>query len=188
MVYLEGKKNPVRADSIQTGDVLQGASEVVKITKVTRNGVYTPLTASGKIVVDGVQASSYISMQEAGTEFIQCQGVNLPMSQQDFVHTVLSPFRLLCQGVSSSLCESANEDGIPHYVDYGMKFIQWADKTQTLPVQILILVAAFFVFGTSMFLENVFGASWTPLVALVMGMAYTFTKAKGISVRKAKAV
>ena len=54
MVYLQDDPNPVTADSVKVGDVFQGKNgEVKKIKTVTKEGVYTPLTPSGSVVVDG---------------------------------------------------------------------------------------------------------------------------------------
>jgi Hint module len=43
LVFVEGKVNPVRADSVKVGDFLQGG-EVKSIKTIQRAGVYTPLT------------------------------------------------------------------------------------------------------------------------------------------------
>merc|ERR1712176_74063 len=56
LVFVDGKTNPVRADSIKVGDILLKAAEdknavVEKIELVTRNGIYNPLTSSGTIQV-----------------------------------------------------------------------------------------------------------------------------------------
>ena len=67
LVFVDGKTNPVRADSIQVGDRLQAETSnavVKKIMLVTRNGIYNPLTSSGTIQVNGIAASSYIAFQE----------------------------------------------------------------------------------------------------------------------------
>lgn len=43
LVFIEGKVNPVRADSVKVGDFLQGG-EVKSIKTIQRSGLYTPLT------------------------------------------------------------------------------------------------------------------------------------------------
>ncbi|CAB9527359.1 Desert hedgehog protein [Seminavis robusta] len=97
LVFVHGKTNPVRADSIQVGEVLQGAvltAKVSKIGRVVRKGLYVPLTPSGTVVVDGMQASSYISLQKDSAEYIELRGGWQIMPFQDYVHLALSPFRL----------------------------------------------------------------------------------------------
>ena len=56
----------IPASKVKIGDVLQampGAAFVTSIRKVHRYGAYAPLTFSGKIVVNDVQASTYVSYQ-----------------------------------------------------------------------------------------------------------------------------
>merc|ERR1719230_797254 len=84
LIFLDGKKNPVRADSVKVGDVLQaeGKNAVVeKIELVTRTGIYNPLTSSGTIQVNGIIASNYVSFQKENHEYIELQGgIEMPMS------------------------------------------------------------------------------------------------------------
>lgn len=191
LVYLHGKSNPVRADSVRAGDVLQSTratlAEIKKVRHIKRTGVYTPLTTTGKLVVDDIHASSYISLQKTAPEFMQLKGVDIPLAQQDAVHLALSPFRVLCMGVSSSLCQASNEEGIPHYVASGMQFVRWADNTQPLWIQILSITLALVFFGISIFLESTVGASMAPSVILVTGLIYAISKVYGLSVRATKA-
>jgi len=189
LVYLEGKTNPVRADSIKVGDVLKADNKdgtVKKITTVQRDGIYTPLTPSGTVVVDGAVASSYISLQKTATEHVELQG-GIPtfMSYQDFIHMTLSPFRMFCMGVSSDLGNVYTEDGVPVYAAYGMELLHWANR-QNIFIQALVLFAVFIVTGACMILENTFGASMAP-AALVAGVGmYAFMKHNNVSLRAQK--
>jgi len=66
LVYANGKL--LRADEVAVGDLLVdadvGASAVVQIeTGVAKKGLYNPHTVHGDIVVDGVIASTYTSVQ-----------------------------------------------------------------------------------------------------------------------------
>merc|ERR1712187_386955 len=57
LVFVNGKSNPVRADSIRVGDCLQAENSIAiveKITTISRNGIYNPLTSSGTIQVNGI--------------------------------------------------------------------------------------------------------------------------------------
>jgi hypothetical protein len=192
LVYVADKVNPVRADSIKVGDVLRSASDadatVIKISNIQRKGVYAPLTPSGSVVVDGVLASSYISLQSNAKEFVELQGGITPgMSQHDYVHLGLSPFRLVCMGISSSLCSSYNEDGMPHYAAFGIKLNKWA-HAQNVALQTLTLLAVILLSGVCMMLENTFSATYAPLVVFAAGFIFALLKASCVSVRKAKTI
>jgi len=99
MVFLEGKLDPIPASLVMVGDgiatLASGESHTVtKIDKVVRNGFYNALTADGTIVVDGVVASTYASL--TGKEHIGVGGMQF-MSQHDFVHSAVTPIRVVCK-------------------------------------------------------------------------------------------
>ena len=101
LVFLSGRMNPVRADSIKVGDELRGATSGARVTKIAhvhKQGLYAPLTAKGSVVVDGIVASSYISLQSSADEYVELQGGFKVMSQHSFVHMTLAPFRFFCMG------------------------------------------------------------------------------------------
>lgn len=186
LVFLDGKSNPVRADSVKVGDVLKGSSAVTKVSTIVREGIYAPFTAEGTVVVDGVVASSYISLQENAKEYVELQGgIATMFSQHDYVHLGLSPFRLMCMGISSSFCSDYNEDGIPSYPAFAIRLNEWA-HSQNVVVQSLVLLAVLLLTGVCMLLENTFGATWAPVVVFALGAAATLTKASGVSFRANK--
>jgi len=69
-------RSPVMAGQLEVGKcvLVQGAdgelmtTPVVSIEKTTKTGIYSPLTASGSIVVDGVLASCYSSVESEGLQ------------------------------------------------------------------------------------------------------------------------
>jgi hypothetical protein len=192
LVYVADKVNPVRADSIKVGDILRSASDadatVTKISNIQRKGVYAPMTPSGSVVVDGIVASSYVSLQSNAKEFVEFQGgISTGVSQHDYVHLGLSPFRLVCMGISSSLCASYNEDGMPHYAAFAVKLNEWA-HAQNVVLQALTLLAVILLTGVCMMLENTFNATYAPLVVLATGATFATLRASRFSVRKAKTV
>jgi hypothetical protein len=72
LVYKEGHAHPVQASTIKPGDVLYGENDarltVQNVKSVVRtDGAYAPLTPSGKIMVDGIKASTYASLQKKMT-------------------------------------------------------------------------------------------------------------------------
>ena len=186
LVFLEGKINPVRADSIQVGDVLRGDSAVVKkIKTVNRKGVYSPLTPSGSIIVDGILASSYISLQKESKEYVQLQGGFAIMSYQEFIHMALSPFRMFTMGVSSSMGNTYTDDGLPTFAAGGIKFAKWAEE-QNIFIQIVLFVAFFALTGVCMVVENTFGPTMAPVAMAAGASAYALMKSSNISVRAQK--
>lgn len=180
MVFLQGQSSPVRADSVQVGDVLKGASAGVPVTQigsVVKQGLYAPLTKDGSIIVDGIVASSYISLQDSA-HMVQVNGVDMPLSQHTFIHMSLAPLRMICSLVE---CTSLDEQGIFPYVAHGMKFIHWG-QTQNLLVQLVILAIALTCLVAFTMIENSIGAP------LAVAAAYGIMKVNGVSARKVKTV
>merc|ERR1712157_230972 len=96
LVFVDGKTNPVRADSIKVGDLLKAENKnavVEKIELVTRNGIYNPLTSSGTIQVNGIATSNYISFQKQNNEHIEFQGGIEIMSHHDAAHVAMTTYR-----------------------------------------------------------------------------------------------
>jgi hypothetical protein len=186
MVFLNGKSNPVRADSVKVGDALQDGSaglSVKKISTVTRKGLYAPLTPDGTLMVDGIKASSYITLQDEAVEHVELQHGVKAMSQHFGIHLVLSPLRMLCRGVSPGVCQMYDADGMPHYVSGGIKVLQWFDSLNLpLTVQVLLLSFAFVVFGLFYVTEMavVAGITYAPAIAFFVAGAAALAKALDI--------
>jgi 4-amino-4-deoxy-L-arabinose transferase-like glycosyltransferase len=137
------------------------------------------------VVVNGIAASSYISLQENGEEYVIMQGGFSVMSYQDFIHMALSPYRLFTMGVSSRMGNSYTEDGIPTFAAAGMDLAKWADG-QSILVQVFLLVCFLVVAGASMVMENTFGPSMAPLAMLAGATAYGMMTKFNISIRANK--
>ena len=174
LVFLKGNINPVRADSVKVGDIVQGTGldanefdfRVKKIRTLKRNGLYNPLTPSGTLIVnDGVVASTYISLSKSVDYFGGAMGV---MSHQTYVHWMLAPFRLLCMGVSPSICNaSLDEHGIPHYISFGMALHKLVQKQNSF-VQMIFFGIVTMLCGICLLIETVFGASVGPITFLFL--------------------
>ena len=97
MVTIEGSRS-VPASMIKLGDKLvTGSGDLVAvktISNVFRKGIYAPFTYSGTIEVNGVKASTYVSLQE-DAEFLTIGNFETPFSHQWLSHSVMLPFRLL---------------------------------------------------------------------------------------------
>ena len=136
LVFLEDKNEPVPARVVKKGDVLRLSKEgfhphnfhVTKIMKIERYGVCAPLTPSGTVVVNqGVVASTHVSlMWESSTEEEHIPGTRL--SHHDFAHVALSPFHVICIGISPKLSTNQcnTDEGIPYLVSIGMELCNWA--------------------------------------------------------------
>ena len=156
LLYVQGKEHPVRADSIRTGDMLlqvfpdapRSPVKVTKIDKVTRNGAYMPLTKDGSIVVNGVLASTYVSiMDNAPAVVTKCLTM---VSEDSLLHGWLAPYRMVCMGISSNLCRNDyNVDGISYWLAIG-KYIAavgngWGSISQMLGIVVFGFFMAVFI-------------------------------------------
>lgn len=84
-VERSGRQYPVRASDVVIGDKLSDKI-VASIGKVTRRGLYSPLTQSGDIVVSGIVASTYVDLLD----------YTLGFDQHTLGHAVFAPQRMFC--------------------------------------------------------------------------------------------
>jgi len=126
MIYIqEADKNDaelVAAGDLQVGNSLvtkEGlSSEIMWIHKVERQGVYSPLTESGNLLVNGVLASSYVSRVWL-KEYVSGDTLHA------FQHSATLPVRLLC-GVVDCGTETYNETtGFSTWVQFWFDVEQW---------------------------------------------------------------
>jgi len=143
MVFVNDTKTAIPASRINVGDKIQlldGISTVTKISHIIRDGIWNPITSDGTIVVDGVVASTY--SLAIGKENIHILGLDL-MSQHDFIHLLMTPYRAMCLGLSLSLCESSHE--LNAYSQLGTILLNFALKQNNFVQDLMtvILLAAF---------------------------------------------
>ena len=124
LIYLLDQDLPVPAASIRIGDYLlgeNGGMVVSRVERVEREGLYAPLTPSGNIIVDGVVASCYVSLQQHAPVIMELQGsISTGLSHHFVIHTWLTPFRLVCTWIFNSICQSFDDDsGLAHVVRAG---------------------------------------------------------------------
>lgn len=159
LVFIEGHANPIRADAVKTNacfvSAVPGNIEALcvrDIKRITKQGVYAPLTASGTIVVHdyGILASTYISIQDTTPEFVTFEnGIELTsLPQQVLCHMWMAPHRLVCLppfGSSSNFCrgETYDDKGEPWWVRFGQDVSDFVDSKHTfmqIPLLGVILV------------------------------------------------
>lgn len=102
MVFVENNsiKQALPASAISIGDNLVmtpgGSTTVTKILLVTRKGAFAPFTTSGTVVVNGVVASSYVSLQDK-LGVVMIGDFATPISMQWLAHSFQAPHRIfLC--------------------------------------------------------------------------------------------
>jgi len=168
MLQINGKFS--KSSSVKVGDTLQtgeGApTKVIKVHSVTRHdGVYAPLTPSGRLLVDNVVVSAYVSLQDQGNEYpVFANGRVVPITQQDGIHMLLSPYRMICMGIPlNAFCHSRNDQGISTYVDWGIQLAHYANALN-LAMQFSLLTLAVALFVPLYFVECLFGPHYAPLV------------------------
>jgi hypothetical protein len=181
LIYVGGKNHPIPARAVSVGDELvtdlaAGTSILVtKISHVQRKGVFAPLTADGSVVVNGVVASSYITLQGHSSDGAVAMGDGTRLtwlSHHAIIHHALAPFRFLCVVTGGWPAYTTNDLGMPSYVAYGLKLAHWVDE-QHVWVQTIVLIASLVLYGIFLpldFYVSMVGTSSTvcaPLVVLV---------------------
>ena len=128
LIFLDGKSEPVRADSLSVGDgliynSLQNATSqrvlVTRIQKVRRRGLYQPLTKDGTVVVDGIHASAYVSIDHIAPRVVDTT-LHIT-SEQNFFHWWMAPYRVVCTKVAPQLCadDYDKDEGFIHWLVLG---------------------------------------------------------------------
>lgn len=210
MVHIAGKHQPARADAVRVGDLLvhehpnnvggtadvSSATRVTKIGSVTRRGLYMPLTPSGVLVVNGLRASSYVSLKEETPAVVRTAATAFGLTEENILHWWLSPHRMLCLGVSSNFCGSknnpsnfdSNEEGILNWLYLGKSVAEYADQQNGFVQVFFIGLPLVVIFGGMVLWEGMVGPSLAPTLALmaVAAVAYfvTTNKMKGAGLKK----
>ena len=120
MVFVEGK-GPVPASMVMIGDRFSNGELVQAITQVTRVGVFSPFTPSGKIIVNGIEASNYVAFQ--GTENMMIGPIKTPFSYQWLAHSYQAPHRFWCYWLGKE--DRASMNGFSVWIEPALKFANW---------------------------------------------------------------
>lgn len=196
LIYLHGQEHPVRSDSLRVGDQLIHVTEdgttkipaaITHIEWVVRKGLYQPLTQDGTIVVDGIETSTYVSMQGATPRTVEI-GLSLYgfASEHDAFHWCIAPYRFFCTKVAPHLCVNANyfynndssngddsDDGILYFLYFGKSAMKHGEESLPLLLKIVLDVLLLSFCGIFVFLDNVAeGDAWSIIAAAVLGLSY----------------
>jgi hypothetical protein len=127
MVYVSGV--PVRGSDVKVGDVL-GNQRVSRIEWIQRRGLYAPVTMSGKILVSGVLASSYVAIVDGLSPRVQHAGA----------HSFTVLHRMVCW-MNFDICRKESYvDGISNFIYYGVELLK---TINTLNLLYQLAVATF---------------------------------------------
>mmetsp|Transcript_5372 Transcript_5372/g.7747 ORF Transcript_5372/g.7747 Transcript_5372/m.7747 type:complete len:526 (+) Transcript_5372:296-1873(+) len=111
-------KRAVPASYVTVGDWLHTDSgdpvRVKGVTPVFREGAYAPFTMTGKIVVNGIVSSNYISFFQ-GTDAVIIGGMKMPVTMHFVAHMFTSPLRLLA-AIGIGLKETYNIGGLSNSI------------------------------------------------------------------------
>jgi hypothetical protein len=144
MVFVKGI-GAVPASMVMVGDQIVGGGPVSAISKITSNGMYAPFTASGRIVVNGVLASSYISFQDSHVLVIG--SIPTGITYQWLAHIFQFPHRLWCHYLGACPNDQYTETGISLWVDRPLDASMWLFNQHWL-LHMLLTIPLFLVCGT----------------------------------------
>jgi len=172
----------VRADSIKVGDLLidsQGVGDMVtKISTVSRPGLYSPLTKDGKILVNGVQVSSYTAVQDKHPENFVAGNLEV-VSHHLLQHAAIAPYRVMClvAGALTGVCEERNAEGQLLFVGEADAFIQNEGMFQTIVFSLSLPFVMCAYLTEQLF--GVFAMVYLfPLVCLASGFLFVSSRSK----------
>jgi hypothetical protein len=150
----------IPASAVKVGTLLLSedgtATAVTQISTINRVGAFAPFTSSGTIVVGGVLASNYVTLQDQSEAFVVA-GVKV-VSMHELAHTFQAPRRMICS-VIPSLCmaEAYTKDGISTWVYGPFLAAQWLLNQRGVVVTVLsvgVLAVAMLLYVAEMSFMN----------------------------------
>ena len=110
-VYKKDRQVAIPVEHLRFGDLLiKDNGKTVPVDKITstapKTGLYMPLTADGTIAVNGIVASTYVSIQWEAPKGVADAAAFFFVKGETLLHWWMSPYRILCGGAlpSSSFC------------------------------------------------------------------------------------
>ena len=135
MVFVNAR-GAIPASMVKVGDVLSDHTAVEAIYVVSRSdGVYSPFTQSGQILVNNVVASTYISFQES--DFVKLGSWNSPLTYQWLAHTLQAPYRTWCLRLGME--DRRQPNGLSIFVSWPLRASHWLLKQRVTVIAVLII-------------------------------------------------
>ncbi|KAI2495648.1 Hint module [Fragilaria crotonensis] len=164
MIWSSGSFVP--AWHLKVGDVLTDGPSgkpvaIVSIRNMRSKGAYAPFTPSGTIVVDGVLASSFVSL--TADDGLEIAG-GIELSTQWMSRMFEFPHRLVCHYLGSCPNEAYDEHGVSAWNAMPLRVAQWVLEHPNGMIRISLLSVFAGLLGVFWLLENPF-----VVVALVVG-------------------
>jgi uncharacterized protein YegL len=145
MLFVD-KVGAVPASTVAVGDWVVlgsgGKSPVTRISFANRVGAFAPFTESGTIVVSGIMASNYVSLQD-GSGALMIGGIPV-VSMQWIAHAYQAPRRIMCK-MNLKICknETYGPSGISTWVEHPYLVSKWLLGQPTIIASTLSLIAIF---------------------------------------------
>ena len=154
MVFIS-QDHSVPAGILKQGDTLllsNGELTTIRsIDTIDRHGMYAPFTLSGRVVVNGIVASSYVSMQPTSEYLLLGKSLSTPFTLQWLAHAFEAPHRLAYRlGIAQ---EGHTKEGVSFWVKVPMQIATWLVQ-QNAVVMGLLMIPALAIFGIFWCLEQ----------------------------------
>jgi len=168
-MVITNKKGAIPALLIEIGDELidsQGKSDVViAISSAVRRGRFAPFTSSGKLIVDGITVSNYVSLQDSA--FFTVGSVATPFTHQWLAHTFMAPFRFYCSYISRCTVGRYNKEGLSIWVASPFYAFSWMLRQH----DVLLAICSVFIL-VFILLLGIFDMPASILVLVGAGICY----------------
>lgn len=180
LLFVEDR-GAIPASLVTVGDKIvmadkKGTAVVESIKRITARGAFAPFTPSGKVVVNGFLASSFIALSNdnGNPETALLGGVEI--THQWLAHSFEFPHRLVCHYLRSCPNETYTEEGISTWVDgpknAGLWLLRQSDTVRIILGGVLVGVLVIFDAMEMVILNPV-------MLVIVIWMAYKIRRNAG---------
>jgi hypothetical protein len=172
LIYSNTMETFVKARSLQVGDeLIDGAGktiEVRSIKMIKSTGAFAPFTPSGKLVVNGILASTY-AVPFNTDESMKFFGGVVQVSYQWMAHSFEFPHRLACH-YTTLFCpvETYTVDGVSTWVSGPLQFFGQVFDWEDAILRDTMLGGAMAVFGLFACIDFVYRYAATLLVVAIL--------------------
>ena len=139
MVFVTSDR-AVPASMLRVGDALLNAggdrTHITSIALVKSAGAFAPFTPSGRVVVNGIVASSYVAF--GGSESVLVGGFEF--SFQWLAHSFQFPHRFVCYHLGACRGERYTDDGLSHWVSRPYELGLWLMQQQPVARECLMVI------------------------------------------------